>query len=101
MTKIRVSLSFPVAETLYPQEQFFAMPGWHPCLMAWTIIAPSNPRTRPWQSVDHYSMLPNGWIPDDGIDMFQQIILYLQERWISVCDAADEHLKRSVSCPVT
>jgi hypothetical protein len=65
--------------------------------IAWTIIPPSNPKIRPWQSVDHYSTLPNGWIPDDGIDFFEQITLHLEERWISVCDAADEHLKKSVS----
>lgn len=98
-TKIHVSLSFPVGEGSLLQPQYI-MPSSPLSHAAWTIICPPDPHIRPWRSVDHYSMLPNGWIPDDGNDFFQQIILHLEERWIRVCDTADEHLKISVSCPV-
>uniref|UniRef100_A0A093V638 Serine/threonine-protein phosphatase 6 regulatory ankyrin repeat subunit B n=1 Tax=Talaromyces marneffei PM1 TaxID=1077442 RepID=A0A093V638_TALMA len=93
--RISVSLWFPFGEGSSSQQQYFNVPEWPLIRIAWTIISPSNPQSRPWQSVDHHSMLPNGWIPDDGFDFFQQFILHLEERWISVCDAADKHLKES------
>lgn len=99
-TRVHVSLSFPDGKDPFSRQQHFNMPRWPSTCIAWTILSPSNPQIRPWQSVDYYSMLSNGWIPDDGIDFFQQIILHLEERWLNVCDVADEHLKQSVSPPV-
>ncbi|KUL83782.1 hypothetical protein ZTR_06613 [Talaromyces verruculosus] len=94
-TRVSVSLWFPDGNDPFPKQEYFNMPRWPWTCIAWTILSPSNPHIRPWQSVDYYSMLPNGWIPDDGIDFFQQIVLHLEERWISVCDTADGHLKES------
>ncbi|KAF2997583.1 hypothetical protein E8E13_002417 [Curvularia kusanoi] len=37
-------------------------------------------------------MLPNGWIPEDVVDFFQQFMRYLRWRWIEICDSADEHM---------
>ncbi|PCH05679.1 Hypothetical protein PENO1_021120 [Penicillium occitanis (nom. inval.)] len=82
-TRVSVLLWFPDGNDPFPQQEYFNMPRWPSTCIAWTILSPSNPHIRPWQSVDYYSMLPNGWIPDDGIDFFQQIVLHLEERWIS------------------
>ncbi|KAK4119368.1 hypothetical protein N657DRAFT_554230, partial [Parathielavia appendiculata] len=40
----------------------------------------------------HFSMLPNGWIPDDGVDFFKQFICHLRERWYTECDLVEKDL---------
>jgi hypothetical protein len=73
------------------------MPDWGKFKIAWTIIPPANPNHESWKSIDHFSMLPYGWIPSDGIDFFMQFILYLKERWLKLCYQAMEHLNECVS----
>jgi hypothetical protein len=75
------------------------MPDWGKCRIGWTIIPPANPDDEPWKSIDHFSMLPYGWIPKDGIEFFMQFILYLKERWLKLCQRAEEHLTECVSLP--
>lgn len=52
---------------------------------------------RYWKSLDHFSMMPFGWIPDDGVEFFKQFIPYLEERWLRLCDLAKDHLAARVS----
>lgn len=60
----------------------------------------TNSDDRPrWESIDHFSMLPYSWIPDDGVDFFTQFIVYLKGRWLKLCDLAEEHLTQRVSGP--
>ncbi|KZL71446.1 ankyrin repeat protein [Colletotrichum tofieldiae] len=61
--------------------------------IAWTMTAPKkhNNSSR-WKTRDHFSMLPNGWIPDDGIDFFYQFIAELTIRWSKLCNSAEGHL---------
>ncbi|KAF1936893.1 hypothetical protein EJ02DRAFT_386559, partial [Clathrospora elynae] len=42
--------------------------------------------------MDHFSMLPSGWIPKDGLDFFSHFLQTLKNRWLQVCDLADHHL---------
>ncbi|KAF2181531.1 hypothetical protein K469DRAFT_589019 [Zopfia rhizophila CBS 207.26] len=54
-----------------------------------------NPKDGPrWKSIDHFSMLPYGWIPDDSIDFFTQFIRNLKRRWLKLCDLAEEHISK-------
>lgn len=96
-TRFSVSSWFPAGQDSPQQQQYFNMPDWGESRIAWTIISPASPQSRPWESIDHYSTLPNGWIPDDGIDFFHHFILHMEQTWMKLCDAADEHLKQSVS----
>lgn len=50
-----------------------------------------------WKSIDHFSMLPYGWIPDNSADFFTQFILNLKDRWLRLCSLAEEHLSKRVS----
>jgi hypothetical protein len=90
-----VSISFPAEQDAFPGR--FKMPEWGEFRIAWTIIPPASANNMPWKSIDHYSMLPYGWIPNDGIDFFIQFILYLKERWLKLCDLGEKHLNESVS----
>jgi hypothetical protein len=87
---------FPTPQVLGNQQYFNIK--WDECGISWTMmplaISESEPR---WKSIDHFSMLPYGWIPDDGVDFFGQFIRNLGGRWLSLCDSADEHLSRRVS----
>jgi hypothetical protein len=66
--------------------------------IAWKIIRPTYPKNDPWWPIVYFSMLPYGWIPNDGIDFFKQFMLHLEERWLKLCQQAEEHLTKSVSC---
>ncbi len=59
-----------------------------------------SPGTR-WQTAMHYSTLPNGWIPDNGVDFFKQFLEHLQTRWLRLCQQGEELLSVSVrtGCP--
>jgi hypothetical protein len=48
-------------------------------------------------SKDHFSMLPSGWIPRDGLDFFAQFLRHLQKKWLDVCDLGEQHLTDCVS----
>lgn len=80
-----------------PSQRHFNLPDWGKCKIAWTIIPPGNPNHESWKSIDHFSMLPYGWIPKDGIDFFMQFILYLKEGWLKLCHQAEEYLSECVS----
>ncbi|RYP04797.1 hypothetical protein DL764_004213 [Monosporascus ibericus] len=48
-----------------------------------------------WKSVNHFSTLPNGLIPDDGVDFFTQFLDQLRTRWIRSCEDGEELLADS------
>lgn len=48
-------------------------------------------------SMDHFSTLPYGWMPDDGVDFVKQILEHLTGRWMQLCDQAEDHLATCVS----
>ncbi|KAF2188018.1 hypothetical protein K469DRAFT_567803, partial [Zopfia rhizophila CBS 207.26] len=66
---------------------------WGKCGITWTMVSSANPnKESSWRSTDHFSMLPYGWIPEDGVDFFTQFILHLKDRWLKLCNLAEEHL---------
>jgi hypothetical protein len=92
-----VAAWFPARQGLESQKQF-KMPNWGESRITWTMMPPANPSSRStWKSRDHFSTLPYGWIPDDGVDFFTQFILCLKERWLKLCDLAEKHLSDRVS----
>ena len=94
-TLIYVGVSYPTS----PDREYFRI-SWDLCVIAWTIIPPAKPNDGlNYKSVAHFSMLPNGWIPEDGHDFFQQFMIYLRKKWLDLCDTAEEHLTRQVCYP--
>ncbi len=66
--------------------------------IAWTMIPPSKPSEGTcWKSIDHFSTLPYGWIPDDGAEFFALFIRKLKENWLELCATAEERLSQRVS----
>lgn len=91
------------AAGLYPIEQdsethkHFNI-KWDECGIAWTMMPLTTSESGPrWKSIYHFSMLPYGWIPGNGVDFFGQFVRNLGGRWLKLCDSADEHLSRRVS----
>jgi hypothetical protein len=71
------------------------------CSIGWTISQRKSTDGRQcWKTVDHFSMLPHGWIPDNGVDFFRQFLLHLEDNWQSLCNRAHEHLSELVSLPI-
>lgn len=63
-------------------------------------MPPMDPNDKsPWKSINHFSALPYGWIPDDSVEFFTQFIFNLERRWLDSCDLAKEHLATCVSYP--
>ncbi len=61
------------------------------------MIQPTNPSDGSWKSINHFSMLPHGWMPDDGVDFFKQFVLCLKDAWFTECNLAEEDLTTQVS----
>lgn len=95
---VRVSVHIPTCRSWNQQHFDISHWGcWQQCAIAWTMIPPASQNDgRDWKSIDHFSMLPYAWIPEDGADIFQQLILHLKANWLRICGLAEEHLARRV-----
>ncbi|KDN63507.1 hypothetical protein CSUB01_06385 [Colletotrichum sublineola] len=47
-----------------------------------------------WKTRDYFSMLSIGWIPDEGIDLFSELIAVLKSKWSETCYMAERHLSK-------
>ncbi|KAH6848201.1 hypothetical protein B0I37DRAFT_376943 [Chaetomium sp. MPI-CAGE-AT-0009] len=63
---------------------------WKICLITWTMTL--TQRGSSWQSIDHFSLLSYGWIPDDGADFIKQFIDHLLSKWLELLNGVEEHL---------
>lgn len=61
----------------------------------WRSMRPTN-LSNPWNTVVYISTLPNGWIPQDGVDMFHQFLVHLQSQWLELCHKLDNNLAKRV-----
>lgn len=50
-----------------------------------------------WTTVIYFSTLPYGWIPEDGVDIFRQFLIYIKTQWLELCHKLDEHLAKRVN----
>ncbi|KAM3076143.1 hypothetical protein ACMFMG_006342 [Clarireedia jacksonii] len=100
---ISVSLWFPVKQQLSQKhfsilvkqqlsQKHFSILNDSKYRIAWKIVPSTNTKQGPWTPVVYFSTLPYGWIPRDGIDFFQQFILCMKEKWLELCQQAEEHL---------
>jgi ankyrin repeat protein len=72
-------------------------PDWGKLAISWTAVPPSPSNyAAGWKSVDHFSMLPYGWIPKDSIECFTMFMDCLEQRWVRVCEIVEEHLSHGV-----
>ena len=73
---------------------------WHECAIAWKMVFSTERKGgRSWKSIEHFSTLPFGWIPKDGVDFFSLFIEYLSRRWHLFCISAEERLLQQVRRP--
>jgi hypothetical protein len=65
--------------------------------IAWTVkwlIQPDSHHA--WKSIEHFSTLPYGWIPKNGIEFIQQFISIVEKRWIQLCNSGLRELNDQV-----
>jgi hypothetical protein len=95
------SSAFVIA--LVPNFQLDSKKGqviiWEGCGIGWTLddLEKSSGSTGKTKDYQYYSMLQDSWIPDDGIELFQQFLVHLTRRWLDLYDQFEEHLSRLVS----
>jgi hypothetical protein len=68
-------------------------------MIKWIVIKQPDKDSRTgesWKSVSHFSTLPNGWIPNHGVDFFKQFLDELQAMWLRNCVEAEKLLAASV-----
>ncbi|CAJ0543837.1 Ff.00g039510.m01.CDS01 [Fusarium sp. VM40] len=70
--------------------------SWEGCGVGWTLDDFKRSSGSTGKTKDHryYSMLQDSWIPDDGIELFEQFLAPLTTRWLDLCDQFEEHLSR-------
>lgn len=76
-----------------------AIPNHKTVMIKWIVIKQRDRDSRTgesWKSVSHFSTLPNGWIPDDGVDFFKQFLGELQAMWLRNCGRGEKVLVESV-----
>jgi hypothetical protein len=87
---------FPAGETSDKRDAF-QIPDGGKCAITWTMMAPHSSSKGLWTLKNYYSMLPYGWIPDDGAGFFKQLLRQLKRRWTDLCLIAAKHLSKRVS----
>lgn len=72
---------------------------WEGCGVGWTSddLEKSSGSPQKTKDYQYYSMLQDGWIPDDGIELFQQFLVHLTRRWLDLCDQFEHYLSGLVS----
>jgi hypothetical protein len=76
----------------------FEMIMWCEYRIAWIMIDGKRANTaQRWMAMHYFSMLPYGWIPDNGVDFFVLFISFLEKKWLHLCDLGEEELNECVS----
>jgi hypothetical protein len=67
--------------------------------ICWTMVATQNAAGKDhWTTVDYFSTLEIGSIPDSGTAFFCALVTTVSAAWIRLCNNIDRHLARCVSC---
>ncbi|UKZ74918.1 hypothetical protein TrVFT333_002588 [Trichoderma virens FT-333] len=61
--------------------------------IAWKMIRSTKPGS-PWTSTVYFSTLPNGWMPENEMDLFKQFIFYVKGNWLRLCQHFETHLSK-------
>lgn len=64
--------------------------------IAWRVYQPTKPNN-PWIPTVYFSTLPNGWIPENDLDLFKQFITCVKEDWLEQCKQIETYLYNRVS----
>ncbi|PTB39227.1 hypothetical protein M441DRAFT_70368 [Trichoderma asperellum CBS 433.97] len=59
--------------------------------IAWKMNRSTKPGS-PWVSTVYFSTLPNGWMPENDLDLFQQFIFCVKETWLKLCQQLEIRL---------
>jgi hypothetical protein len=74
----------------------YEMSGYRIC---WTMVATQNATGKDhWTTVDFFSTLEIGSIPESGTAFFGALVITVSAAWIRLCNNIDRHLARCVSC---
>ncbi|KAI8720022.1 hypothetical protein NCS52_00446500 [Fusarium sp. LHS14.1] len=77
--------------TARPNIDQQTLPTWK-CRIGWTVSFTEGASKLMWTTRDHFSMMPYGWFPEDGIDFFQLFIQHMEKTWHDLCDTAQNDL---------
>ncbi|KAK1765215.1 ankyrin repeat-containing domain protein [Phialemonium atrogriseum] len=92
---IFVTATVPGPELLHAKDlASIETSQWNRCEILWTKTTPpptdgKPPKTEP---IEFYSMLPYGWVPSDGTELFGLFLDHLKDRWLGICNMARQCL---------
>jgi len=90
-------LWFPAGSNHEVGKHFKVPDGGH-CRITWTTASTcATYRGTGTPSMDHFSTLPYGWLPNDGADFIGQFLESLVHRWRRLCEQGKDHLGTCVS----
>ena len=62
----------------------------------WNIVRCPDSGHGHWQSIQYFSTLPQVWVPSNGIEMFQYLMVDIEKQWVALCDSKQSVLNESV-----
>lgn len=71
---------------------------WNRCEILWTKtkLPPTDGEPSKTEPIEFYSMLPYGWVPSDGAELFGLFLDHLKDRWLGICNMARQCLSDRV-----
>lgn len=91
------SLAAVTINVAVPHKRMFTENvSWDECRIAWTMGEIDENSGFGQKTKDHLSTLPDGWIPENGIEFFQQLIVHLTRRWSDLYHGVEDHLSERV-----
>ncbi|KAH4081955.1 hypothetical protein HBH46_223240 [Parastagonospora nodorum] len=91
-TTFSMLLWFPAGSN-HETGKHFKVPDGGQCRITWTTASTcATYRGTGTLSMDHFSTLPCGWLPDDGVDFIGQFLESLILRWRRLCEQGKDHL---------
>ncbi|KAH4074382.1 hypothetical protein HBH98_076040 [Parastagonospora nodorum] len=91
-TTFSMLLWFPAGSN-HEIGKHFKVPDGGQCRITWTTASTCATYCGTGTpSMDHFSTLPCGWLPDDGVDFIGQFLESLILRWRRLCEQGKDHL---------
>jgi hypothetical protein len=71
---------------------------WNAKRVAWTmVLLPDTSGRDRWVTIDHFSTLKFGSMPDSGMAFLDSFINELMKEWLELCGCMDTHVRLCVS----
>jgi len=84
--------------------------SWETTAISWKMVVEKQPGGNfSWRTMEHFSTMPYGWVPEDGAECFTLFMQNLKDNWLAFMRTSEVCLAKrvrivlmsSTSCPLT